>query len=111
MASDYQLVSIYLNEVDEWESRPLYLAILHFLNKSGCTGGTVLRGLAGFTAGLGVVTTSLVDVGRKLPLVVQFVDRAEKVAEVLPALRRMAGQRLITLQEVQVAPPDTSKDR
>jgi PII-like signaling protein len=100
----YQLVSIYLNEADKWEHRPLDLEILEFLYHSGCAGGTVLRGLAGFTKGDGMVTTSLVDVGCKLPVVVQFVEASVKVAEVMPTLRRMAGRRLITVQEVQIVP-------
>lgn len=108
MAGGYQLVSIYLNEGDEWEGKPRHLEILRFLHRSGCAGGTVLRGLAGFTAA-GVVTTALVDVGGKLPLVVQFIDREEKVNEVMPALRRMAGERLVTVQEVKVLPPETKK--
>lgn len=100
------LVSIYLNEADRWEHRPLDLEILKFLFDSGCAGGTVLRGLAGFTKGSGIVTTSLVDVGSKLPVVVQFVERSSVVDRVLPTLRRMAGTRLITLQEVEVIPPE-----
>jgi len=102
----YQLVSVYLNEGDLWDHRPLHLEILRLLERSGCSGGTVVRGLAGYTAGLGIVTTSLVDAGGKLPVVVQFVERSEKVAEVMPTLRRMAGKRLITIQEVQLVPPD-----
>jgi hypothetical protein len=104
----YQLVSIYLNEADQWEHRSLHLEILRFLEHSGCSGGTVVRGLAGFTAGRGIVTTSLVDVGSKLPVVVQLIERSAKLAEVMPTLRRMAGSRLITLQEVQIVPPDPS---
>jgi len=102
----YQLVTIYLNEADQWEHRPLHLEILRLLERSGCAGGTVVRGLAGFTAGRGIVTTSLVDVGSKLPVLVQLVERPEKVAEVMPTLRRMAGNRLIILQEVQIVPAD-----
>ncbi len=102
----FQLVSIYLNEADKWEHRPLDLEILKFLHKSGCAGGTVLRGLAGFTKGAGIVTTSLVDVGSKLPVVVQFVEATAKIAEVMPTLRRMAGKRLITLQDAQIVPPE-----
>lgn len=102
----FQLVSIYLNEADQWDHRPLHLEILRFLEHSGCSGGTVVRGLAGFTLGKGIVTTSLVDVGSKLPVIVQLIERSEKVAEVMPTLRRMAGKRLITIQEVQVVPPD-----
>lgn len=100
------LVSIYLNEADQWRHRPLHLELLRFLERSGCSGGTVLRGLAGFTAGKGIVTTSLVDVGSKLPLVVQFVERSEKVDEVMPTLRQMVGNRLITLQEVEIISAD-----
>jgi uncharacterized protein len=103
MATDkYLLVSIYLNEADKWEHHPLDLEILKFLHHSGCAGGTVVRGLAGFTKGGGIVTTSLVDVGSKLPVVVQFVETSLKVDEVMPTLRRMAGKskRLIIVQEV-----------
>ena len=102
----YQLVSIYLSEADKWEHHPLHLELLKFLHHAGCAGGTVVRGLAGFTRGGGIVTTSLVDVGSKLPVVVQFVETSVKVEEVMPTLRRMAGKRLITVQEVQVVPTD-----
>jgi PII-like signaling protein len=106
MSTDkYLLVSIYLNEADKWEHRPLDLEILKYLYDSGCAGGTVIRGLAGFTKGGGVVTTSIVDIGSKLPVVVQFVEAAAKVDEVMPTLRRMAGKskRLIIVQEVLTA--------
>ena len=108
MATDkYQLVSIYLNEADKWEDHPLDLEIPRFLHRSGCAGGTVVYGLAGLTKGGGIVTTSLVDIGSKLPVVVQFVEASAKIAEVMPTLWRMAGKRLITLQEVEIVPPDT----
>ena len=107
MATDkYQLVTIYLNEADKWGHHPLDLEILKFLHQAGCSGATVLRGLAGFTKGGGIVTTSLVDVGSKLPVVVQFVETSMKIEEVMPTLRHMAGTRLITVQEVQVVPSD-----
>jgi hypothetical protein len=107
MTTDKELlVSIYLNEADQWDRRPLHLELLRYLERSGCAGGTVVRGLAGFTAGRGIVTTSLVDVGSKLPLIVQFVETSKKIEEVMPTLRRMAGKRLITMQEVQIIPAD-----
>jgi len=105
MATGYQLVSIYVNEADEWEGRPLHQGILEFLSASGCAGGTVLRALSGFTAGSAVTPAPEEETDGKRPLVVQFIDRAGQVTQVLPALRRMARQRLITLQEVQVILP------
>ena len=94
-------VSIYINEADEWQHRPLHLEILNMLHKHGLAGGTVLRAIAGFTGHGGVQTTSLVDAGGKLPLVVEFIDTTDAVERVLPVLRNMAGKRLITRQQVQ----------
>lgn len=95
-------VSVFINEGDEWRRRPLHLEILRMLHREGLAGGTVVRGIAGFTGSGGVQTTSLVDAGGQLPLVVQFVDSEEKVARVLPHLREMAAARLITVHDVDV---------
>jgi uncharacterized protein len=105
MATGYQLVCVYLNEADEWEGRPLHEAILEFLSRSGCAGGTVLPALAGFTAGTPAPAPAADELQGRRPLVVQFIDRAGQVAHVLPTLRRMAKHRLITLQDVQVILP------
>jgi PII-like signaling protein len=99
-----KLVSIYVNEADEWRRKPLHLEILRLLHAEGFAGGTVVRAVAGFTGGGGVQTTSLVDAGGRLPLVVQFVESEPNVARVLPRLREMARQRLITIHDVEVVP-------
>jgi hypothetical protein len=97
-------VSVYINEADEWRGKPLHLEILHMLHRAGLAGGTVIRAVAGFTGTGGVQTTSLVDTGGKLPLVVQCIDVEENVTRILPHLRRMAGARLITVHDVDVVP-------
>ena len=99
-----KLVSIYINEADKWRKRPLHLEILRILHAEGLAGGTVLRAVAGFTGGEGVQSTSLVDAGGKLPLVVQFVDTHDNISRVMPRLREMAQERLITLEDVEVVP-------
>lgn len=104
MGKKSKLVSVYINEADKWRKRPLHLGILKMLYDEGLAGGTVLRAVAGFTGVGGVQTTSLVDAGGKLPLVVQFVDSEENVLKVLPRLREMAQDRLITIHDVEVAP-------
>lgn len=104
MAGRTRQVSVYLNEGDEWRRRPLHLEILGMLHREGLSGGTVVRAVAGFTGQAGVQTTSLVDAGGKLPLVVQFVDSEENITRVLPLLRQMAPSRLITVHDVEVIP-------
>jgi len=101
-ASSYRQLSVYINEGDEWQQRPLHLEILSLLYRAGMAGGTVVRGVAGFTGAEGVYSSSLVDTGGKLPLVVQCIDTGEKIEAVLPALREMAPQRLITVAAVEI---------
>jgi len=95
-------VSVYINEADEWHRRPLHLEILRMLHAQGLAGGTVLHAVAGFTGGGGVETTSLVDAGCRLPLVIQFIDTAEQVERVMPMLKEMAGKRLIVRERVEI---------
>jgi len=95
-------VSVYINEGDEWQHRPLHLEILKMLHREGMAGGTVLRAVAGFTHVEGVHSSSLVDAGGKLPLVIQFIDTPTRVERVLPFLREMTKTRLITMQDLQI---------
>ncbi|KTD63812.1 hypothetical protein Lsan_1245 [Legionella santicrucis] len=95
-------VSVYINEGDKWQHRPLHLELLNMLDENGIAGGTVLRGVAGFTFKAPIVSTSLVDIGSKLPLVVHFVDTIEKAESVLPKLKEMARDRLIIREVVEV---------
>ncbi|MBI3192491.1 MAG: DUF190 domain-containing protein [Pedosphaera parvula] len=64
--------------------------------------GTVLRAVVGFTGRGQVETTSLVDAGGKLPLVIEFVDDPDKVDRIVPLLKEMVGKRLIIRQRVEV---------
>ena len=102
MATEVIKISVYINEADEWQRRPLHLEVLRMLHQEGLAGGTVLRAMAGFTGGGGVETTSLVDAGGRLPLVIEFIDTPENVSLVMPVLKQMVGNRLIVRQPVQL---------
>lgn len=95
-------VTIYLNEADEWNRKPLYLEILNYLRTENVAGATVLHALAGFTGRQRVETTHLVDAGGKLPILVTFIDTDEHVQRVLPRLKEMASHRLIVWENVHI---------
>lgn len=95
-----QRVRIYLSEHDRWQDMPLYSAVLERLQREGATGATVLQGLAGFgpgqrirAAGLGASST---------PVVLEWIDRADRIARTLPMLDDMLPNAMITLEDVQV---------
>jgi hypothetical protein len=102
MSRDAVKVSVYINEGDEWDHRPLHMEVLRMLHDHGIAGGTVLHAVAGFTRGGAVQTTSLVDAGGKLPLVIEFIDSAENVDSVMPELKQMAGKRLVISRQVKI---------
>ena len=95
-------ITLYLNEADEWHKRPLHLEILNYLRAENVAGATVFHAVAGFTGRGRVKTTSLVDAGGRLPLVIIFVDTDEHVQRVLPKLREMAAHRLIVRENVVI---------
>ncbi len=95
-------VTMYLNESDQWQRRPLHLAILEYLRSENVAGATVMHAVAGFTGRQRVKTATLVDAGGKLPVVLVFVDTTEHVERVLPKLKEMAAHRLIVRENVVI---------
>ena len=95
-------VTIYLNEGDEYQRRPAHMQILNYLRQENIANAVVVHAVAGFIGRSRVKTTTLVDAGGKLPLVVLFVDDEEHVLRVLPTLKQMAGPRLIVRENVVV---------
>jgi PII-like signaling protein len=95
-------VSIFINEADKWRHGPLHLEVLKELAHQGIAGATVVRGVAGYTRSRGISTTSLVDAGGTLPLVVEFIDEEHHVERILPAIKPMVGNRLITTSPVTI---------
>src|SRR3954453_2319006 len=88
-------VTIYLNQSDRWHKHPLHLEILQMLRAEGIAGASAFHAVAGFNGRSAVHTSSLVDAGGDLPVVLVFVDYAEHVERVLPKLLEMAPNRLV----------------
>ena len=93
-------VTVYLNESDKWQHRPLHLEILNSLRKEGVYAATALHAVAGFLGRHQVESSHLIDAGGKLPVIVIFVDTDEHVNRVLPKLKEMAAHRLIVRENV-----------
>src|SRR5262245_56265008 len=97
-----QRVRIYISERDTAAGQPLYLATLDRLRREGATGATALRGVAGFGPGHRLRTAGAADLDLSPPVVIEWVDRAERVARVLPLLDDLLPNALITIEAVQI---------
>jgi uncharacterized protein len=95
-------VTMYLNESDQWRHKPLHLEVLQLLRHEGVAGASAFHAVAGFNGRSAVRTSSLVEAGGNLPVVIIFVDFEEHVSRVLPQLREMAPHRLIVRENVVI---------
>ncbi|MBN1138067.1 MAG: DUF190 domain-containing protein [Anaerolineae bacterium] len=95
-------VTIYIGESDRWQRKPLHVAILEMLKHEDCAGATVTCALAGFGAHSRIHTASLVSLSADLPLIVEWVDNPARIERVMPRLREMVIEGLITVHDVEV---------
>jgi CBS domain-containing protein len=78
------------------------MALLQFLKQEGASGATVMRGLAGFGAHSRIHTATIVDLSTDLPIRVEWIDLPEVVERLLPQVRQMVDNGLITVEEMDV---------
>lgn len=95
-------IRIYVNEGDLAGHLPTHLAVVQFLRKEGARGVTVLRGIEGFGAAGEVHVSHLADVVGRLPLVVEWVDQADRVERLLPQLRALIRHGFITADDTEI---------
>jgi PII-like signaling protein len=96
------LVRIFIGESDHRDGRPLYHAIVERLREAGIAGATVLRGIEGYGAHARLHTARILRLSEDLPIVIETVDREDRLRPLLPELDSMVGDGLITLERVEV---------
>jgi PII-like signaling protein len=95
-------VRIYLGQADRAGGRPAHLAILELLRAGDAQGATVFGGIEGFGAGGEVHGERLADLGRRLPVVIEWIDHAEAVARLLARVRALVPAALVTVEDTTV---------
>lgn len=95
-------LTIFMNEASRWHGKPLYEAVIELLLARGVAGGTVVRAIAGFTRGAGIVTAKILRLSEDLPIKIEVIDTEEVIARVLPDVYLMVDKGLVTLEDVEV---------
>ena len=97
-----QLLRIFIGESDHWHGRPLHEAIVLAAREQGLAGATVLRGMAGFGASSRIHTVKILRLSEDLPLVIEIVDKPERIASFLPTVDQMVTEGMVTLEKVNI---------
>jgi PII-like signaling protein len=96
------LMRIHIGESDRWHGKPLYEAIVQLLRREKFSGATVLRGVGGYGGSSVYHTDKVLRLSQDLPIVIEVVEYAERVEQILPQLDQMIGGGLVTLEKVRV---------
>jgi PII-like signaling protein len=102
LSGEQVLMRIFIGESDKCGHIPLYEALVELFRKEGFAGATVLRGVAGFGAHSVYHTDKLLRLSHDLPIVVEVVDRQEKIDAVMPKIDEMMSGGMITLEKATV---------
>lgn len=95
-------LTVFLNETDAHQGKPLYQALVELAHAHGMAGATVTRAVMGFGTRGHVHSTQLVDVSPELPIKVEIIDSEANIDRILPQIEAMVGQGLIGVSDVEV---------
>ncbi|MEI6913499.1 MAG: DUF190 domain-containing protein [Armatimonadota bacterium] len=97
-----QALRIYIGDSDHWHGRPLHTAVIERAKQMGMAGATVFKGFEGFGAHSRLHTANILRLSEDLPVVIEIVDKPDRIAEFLPILDEYVTEGLITLVPVEI---------
>ena len=95
-------IRVYLGESDRLGKTTLYEAIVREARNSGIAGATVLRGMMGYGANSRIHTAKILRLSDDLPILVEIVDRTDRIDAFLPKLDAMLRDGLVTVEPIHI---------
>lgn len=96
------LLRIFIGEHDRYKGKPLYQYLVEVFRREGLSGATVFRGIAGFGKNSILQSTSILRLSTDLPVVIEVVDKREKIEKIKPILDEAVTEGLVTEEKVQI---------
>lgn len=97
-----KILRIYIDNDDKFENQPLWEAILKKAKEEGIAGATVFKGVAGMGAHSEISSFSVWSLSQKLPVVIEIIDKEDKIMSFLKITELMIKEGLVTLSDVDV---------
>ncbi len=102
LPSNAELLRVFIGEEDKYKHKPLYEAIVEQARERGMAGATVLKGCMGFGANSRMHTSKLLRISEDMPIIVEIIDKPERIAEFIPILDSIMEEGLVTIEQVNV---------
>jgi PII-like signaling protein len=102
LAGRRKLLRIFISLEDKFEGKPLWEYILQLVKENGLAGATVFKAVAGIGSHSELKTFSVWRLSQNLPVVVEIIDREEKIREFLKVVDSIIEEGLVVLEDVEV---------
>jgi PII-like signaling protein len=96
-------LTIYCGEYDRYRHHSLAKVLVERAREEGLAGATMLRGIEGFGATRRLHTSRIVSLSDDLPVVIQIVDEADRIAAFMPIVDELLTEGLVTLEDVDIS--------
>jgi len=97
-----KLLKIYIGELQRYEGKSLYHAIVLKLGELGIAGATVSRGVEGYGVDKLIKKAGILDLSADLPMIIEAVDTEEKINTVVPVIAPMVRRGMMYVLDVDV---------
>jgi len=81
-------------------------ALVALVQREGLAGITVTRALEGYSGHGGMRTSGWADIADDLPLVIEIVDRKERIESALPEITALIPEATLSVAEIRLFVPD-----
>lgn len=96
-SKEVTMVRVYLTEGDHVSKTQLAKKLLEDLHRSKIiAGATIFRGVAGFGSHFAIHEASILHPEAALPMVIEFFDSADRIAQALDYVNQYSNIRVVT---------------
>ena len=97
-----QLLRVFIGEDDKYKEKPLYEVIVEKARELNLAGATVLKGTMGYGAHSRLHTSKVLRLSESLPVVIEIVDKEERINLLLPFIDEHVKEGLVTIEEIRI---------
>lgn len=97
-----KILKIYIGENDLYNNEPLYQELIKLFKEKDLAGATAMTGIEGFGLNSKIKSNHIWQLSEDLPVVIEVVDKAEKIEEIIPLVKDMVKEGLVTVEEVEI---------
>lgn len=102
--TDFERLTIYVGESEQWQGKPVHLALVEEARRHGLVGATVVRGVTGYGKHNHerITFLGIVELSSDLPMVITVIDRTDKIEQFLPLVQDMVGGGIVVRDAINV---------